>query len=360
MPGVKKVDHCKLGGFSLIEFMVAMVLGAVLVSGVVAIYLASKQSYTESQQVAELSENAQFAMRLLSEVLLHTGFFGNSDSHAALLEPAPVGDCSSAGANAYAMLPYLLAQEATTNSLSAGQSATPVFGCVGGALANSDVLLVKHVLPRPLYDADPLVAGAARDGVPSFPEAAVSGEVYAISSPSSVRLMHGADVVAGTVMSAWRDAPAINAAAWPYRTSVFHVRPSNGQPTLSWHRLVWDSTAGQMAMVTEDLVPGVEMMRFRFGVDENNDGQLDVWLSTAAMRTRAALTSIRAWESVMAVEVFLLMRTVSRDADYRDSKTYNVAGTLISPADGEDRWRRLLVSQRFFLRNPAYAERRGR
>ena len=42
-------------GFSLIEFMVAILLGTILITGAVGVYLGSKRSYTEVEQVASLA-----------------------------------------------------------------------------------------------------------------------------------------------------------------------------------------------------------------------------------------------------------------------------------------------------------------
>ncbi len=66
-------------GFSLVELMVGMVLGLMLIGGAVSIYLATKQSYTEVEQVAALTENARFAEQIVGESLRHMGFFGGAD-----------------------------------------------------------------------------------------------------------------------------------------------------------------------------------------------------------------------------------------------------------------------------------------
>ena len=42
-------------------------LGLMLIAGAVSIYLASKQSYTEVEQVANLTENARFAEQVLGD-----------------------------------------------------------------------------------------------------------------------------------------------------------------------------------------------------------------------------------------------------------------------------------------------------
>ncbi len=63
-------------GFSLVELMVGLTLGLLLIAGAISIYLATRQSYTEVEQVAALTENARFAEQIVGESLRHMGFLG--------------------------------------------------------------------------------------------------------------------------------------------------------------------------------------------------------------------------------------------------------------------------------------------
>ena len=56
--------------------MVAMVLGVIVIGGAISVYLASKRSLTEVEQVATLSENGRFALQLLGYSARHIGFYG--------------------------------------------------------------------------------------------------------------------------------------------------------------------------------------------------------------------------------------------------------------------------------------------
>ena len=67
-------------GFSLVEFMVAMVLGFIVVGGAISVYLTSKNSFTEGEQVAQLADNARFALQVMGNSSRHIGFFGGSGS----------------------------------------------------------------------------------------------------------------------------------------------------------------------------------------------------------------------------------------------------------------------------------------
>ena len=101
-------------GFSLVELMVGMLLGVLLMSGAASIYLSSKRSYVEVEQVAALSENARFAELLIVDSLRHVGHFGEVTVNRVELDPnlSPVvSDCSGA-AEAYNTDSFVFAAKA--------------------------------------------------------------------------------------------------------------------------------------------------------------------------------------------------------------------------------------------------------
>ncbi|MGO1069259.1 PilW family protein [Lysobacter sp. CA199] len=66
----------KQKGVSLIELMVALVIGALLVLGLVEIFSASKTSYLLAQGLSRTQENGRFAMEYLQRDLRLAGHFG--------------------------------------------------------------------------------------------------------------------------------------------------------------------------------------------------------------------------------------------------------------------------------------------
>lgn len=61
------------GGLSLVELLVALVLGLVLVGGVLSIYLASQQGLRTHQSLARLQESARLALDLLAREIRTAG-----------------------------------------------------------------------------------------------------------------------------------------------------------------------------------------------------------------------------------------------------------------------------------------------
>lgn len=61
-------------GLTLVELMIAMVLGLLLLGGVIQIFLSSKQNYQLQDGLSRLQENGRFAMDVVTLNLRHTGY----------------------------------------------------------------------------------------------------------------------------------------------------------------------------------------------------------------------------------------------------------------------------------------------
>ncbi|KGE03732.1 hypothetical protein HRUBRA_01669 [Pseudohaliea rubra DSM 19751] len=309
--------------------MVAILLGSILITGAVGVYLGSKRSYTEVEQVAALAENARFSLSVLEESLRHVGFFGSAGPGNMLPDGdlgAVTGDCSG-GAEAYDVANFFFGVQATGAAL---------LGCIDDAVPDTDVLVIKHLAPSPVYDADPADPTAARDGVMSFPGGLSATETYAIVNAETGLIFDGAD----TAPSVSEGEVYANGIAYPYRLNIYYVRASGSVPTLARKVLQWDGTAGAMTIATQDLVEGVENLQFLFGQDNDLDGEPDVFVNDAAVTD---------WGRVLAVRAFLLVQSATEDANYTDDRTYQVGDQSITPGGNR---RRLMTSTEITLRNP--------
>ncbi len=90
----------KAAGLSLIELMIAMVIGLILLMGLVQVMTASRAAYQLSTGVARTQENARFAVDFLQRDLRMAGHMGcvNDQSHMAPESPGS-SDASRQGMN---------------------------------------------------------------------------------------------------------------------------------------------------------------------------------------------------------------------------------------------------------------------
>lgn len=63
-------------GFSLVELMIAITLGLILMTGVVQMFLGSKQTYSSQQAVSQVQESGRLAMEFLSRDIRQAAYYG--------------------------------------------------------------------------------------------------------------------------------------------------------------------------------------------------------------------------------------------------------------------------------------------
>lgn len=354
---VSKGQH----GLSLIEFMIALLLGTILIGGAISIYLASSRSYTETEEAVSLGNSARFALQVMTDSLRHVGFMAglegqDIDDYVNLDEPG--GNCTGP-CDAYDLANFLYAVRFVTGA------STPPFDIITDAKADTDVLVVKYLLPEPLSDADPNGPSTALDGVIDFPSGLDSQTTYVVSNAEIGVLMDGAD----TPPDVSDGEPLARGRAWPYQFQAYYVRDTD-PPVLA--RKTLDGSSGSMVMVTENLVEGVENLRFRFGFDTDGDGDIDTYrnLGMAADPTDPTNPAGDNWDftSVGFVEVFVLVRSLDSDPNYADEKTYSMVDLDYTPATDDpnspsdphpEQFSRLMVSSPITLRNRLFYLRGG-
>lgn len=84
----RRPDHMLNGrhmrGFSLVELMVAVVIGLLVLAAVTTVMVNSKKNYTTQDSLARLQENARFAVDSIVRDLRMVGYFGCADDLASV------------------------------------------------------------------------------------------------------------------------------------------------------------------------------------------------------------------------------------------------------------------------------------
>jgi len=63
-------------GFSLVELMIALLIGLIIAIGVVQIFSATRATYQLDESLARAQENGRFALEFLSQDVRHAGYAG--------------------------------------------------------------------------------------------------------------------------------------------------------------------------------------------------------------------------------------------------------------------------------------------
>jgi type IV pilus assembly protein PilW len=390
-------------GFTLVELMVAMLIGLIITIGVVQIFGSNRATYQLDESLARAQENGRFALEFLSQDIRHAGNLGckrdapHPGEQAGTRNPfsylVPSGtyniygitglEYSGTGIGAtYSAAPY---PANTTSGWAAPTGGAPAFTTLvpnPGALPGSDVIAIQRMAPNPWPLVPPYVSRTqvfvdpayatqinVRDilmltscvespalfQVTSIDSAGVIDHVTGGGSPGNAcgnwgENQAGAVAAAGigaavqcTMKFARNLGPDL--ALGKLQTTVFYVAndaTNQNRPTL--YRNVPDMTG---TPYTQPLVEGVESLQVLYGVDDVNiDGIADRYV-TADNLDLASLPY------VVSARISLLVHGTNASGTANDvaldTDTYNLAGTIFDPQN--DRLKRRVFGTTIQLRN---------
>lgn len=302
-------------GFTLVELLVALVLGLTLTGGIVSMYLQNRQNYLQDEEGARLQENARYALNLLKREVVMAGFIAGVTDYEDIPSASVTTDCVASGNWALDLsYPFDLIDDAST-----GSSLQPIFGdgsgtpitwsCISASeiVDGADIISIKRTADRYSFkDGNPITAGLTQD----------SNQIYLDSYENHADFtwkMPGAAL--GTT----------DYENWEYYSKIYFLRAysrtgGDNIPTLCSAELVGQD------MATRCLVEGIEDLQIEVGVDSDDDNVPDFFTD--------APTTANIEDAVM-VRVYLLVRSVNAIPNYTNTKNYVLGSkTIAAQNDG--------------------------
>ncbi|WP_187276599.1 PilW family protein [Parahaliea maris] len=311
---------CRQRGLSIIELMVALVIGVIITFGATTLFLQSKRSYLQDEEVARVQENGRYVLRLLNRELSMSGFYGRV-LRGDLVTSAPSGtDCFNYLVDTD--LPFEHHNNVSANGVGAPNDPNMPAGCLvaGEHEAGTDMLVVRRSTDRPNYE---------------------KGTTLEALDPNAVYLRIVDDNVAIT-LERGGGATGSTIDIWEYSPNILFIRDhaitsGDGIPALCRRRI---STGGNDVSAVECLAEGVENLQVEFGVDLDGDLQVDQYLD--------APTSVQ-MGAAMAAKVYILVRSGNEIPGYTDDKVYTLGQTVV-PAHNDGFYRKVMQTT-VLLRN---------
>ncbi|WP_028110393.1 PilW family protein [Ferrimonas futtsuensis] len=309
-------------GMTLVELMIAMVLGLFVLSSVLGVFVASSSSVSRTGQYNQLQESARLALRLMREEVAQAGFWGELTGDSLNLGSVQVlaavgNDCLGEGDNNGSMpgqrghFRFLWAYQ---------QTSSPKMTCSQQALVGSHVLQIKRAM------------GPAQDA------SGLDSNRYYLLANGSRGILFAGDTLPVPTLTQGR--------YWEFQHRVFYVeRRNDGVPVLKWRQLYVNG-----GMVEEELVEGVEALQLRLGVDSTGDGAVDSYILPESLTHEQ-------WEgalTLVSVSLFLVVRGSQADPLARQALALTLPGGTLSFDDGLPR---RLFTATVMLRNPVLALR---
>lgn len=345
----------RMQGLSLIELMIAILIGLFLTMGLIQVFSASREAYRLSEGIARVQENGRFAMDYLQRDIRMAGHFGCVNDQARLqssdiLQSHTTGNLDfNVSIRGYDSVPtgltllpapiagsdLLVLRFLTSDGLPITAIDTDA-GTVAVNAASWNVLTQSGVANPVLFG----IADCAYADVFQADEVATASGIVTVTLPDTVLL----------------DRYGINPEGGPatlYRAEaiVYYIGAgTGGQPSLYRARL------GATSNTSEELVEGIENLQFLYGSDSSAAGALPTGY-IARQGTASDIGAATAdWRMVGQVELALLAASPnpasSIQAEEDTSRAPNLLGT--TPTIPDDRRYRTVYQSTIALRNRLY------
>lgn len=313
-------------GLSLIELMIAMVVGLILIAGVLSIFISSRQSYSINGAVAQIQENGRFALDFIRKDTRMAGYMGCAKSSANVTNDLnPPANTSLAYDFTIGITGFEFTGTAPGNTYTiTSENPSPVTGTGNWAptldsslqnlvIPGTDVLVVRNSIggADPVYITSDPAPPAANFSI-SIAGGVQPGQIMVISNCVDTLIMQATNVTGGGTLvvhntggsttpgNSTNIIPSVFLGAQistPVSVVYYIGKAVDGSPAL--FEATTDTTKVN-GFNSQELVPGVENMQVLYGVDTTGS-QVPSQYVTA--------TNVADWSTVVSVRVALLMRS---------------------------------------------------
>lgn len=331
-------------GFTIVEVMIALLIGSFLMAGAITVMVNSQRSYNMQDDLARLQENARFAIDSMARDIRMAGYFGcmsdiekvfnHINGGAGDIFNTNIGLLGSEGS------------EVTRRWLPTNNTTIDVAGMVAG----SDGITVRYIDPDSSVEITGMTQASANIQVADG-DAFSQGEIVVITdcassdifqinnaNPSSEIFVHntGSATVPGNAqLPGMPNCPGANAHCLSkvYEDDSMVMKliarryyigtGANGRSSL-FRRQVGINTAASTAV---ELAPGIVDMQITYGRNTAGDDAPEVY-----ERADQVGTNINTWQSLQTVHIELVAAT-EKEYNVGIDNDFTLMGTPINPAD---------------------------
>jgi type IV pilus assembly protein PilW len=337
------------GGFSLVELMVAIVLGLLLTGAVISVFIGSRTAYQATAGIGEMSDSGRFALNLIGESVRSAGNLACNSAMSATSQTLlgvntftqnygqGIAGFESIGTTppAAIALPAAPVVGAAANwnpNLDPGMTGA-IPGPFGQPVQGSDVLVLRSSVARvaPVYTTADVAPGANNVFVTPVPLALNANQYAAISDCTKSVIFQVNAVAAGapSTVTLNNGLPGVGFSAGalvaPLATTVYYIGTGSDGDSSLW-RL--EQVNGPGFALPEELVPDVENMQVLYGIDPAGTQ------TAAAYVTADQVGAV----NVVSIQVALLVAGTPSNRPPAALGPFNMLGTVVTvPWDNRPR-----------------------
>ena len=309
-------------GFSIVEFMIAISLGAILVATAGTVYISNKKTFNIQTELARIQENARFAIYFLNKEIRMAGYQGcindkiveitnRVDNPGTMVNfDEPILGYQGNDASFSPTLPgHLTGKPVTGSDVIEIRKAT-----------NTNVQLKQSMNrtnnPVLVYDRFDIQAG----DVLMISDCRVADIFVAGANSNATAITHTNSNNTSNDLSTAYVAGA-NLMKFAYQS--FYVKNTgrtnaDNQPIFALYFMDTDGNE-------TELVEGVERMSISYGVDNNNDLTADQYMNATGVE------AANKWDDVISTKINLLIATTENVV--ASPQTYQFDGVAYTPTD---------------------------
>ncbi|MCG9695991.1 PilW family protein [Shewanella sp. Isolate11] len=310
-------------GMSLVELMVAMVIALFLTAGVFTMFSMSSSNVTTTSQFNQLQENGRIALAIMERDISQLGFMGDITGTDFVIgtnttvDTAISGtDCVGEGLNNATLPADVPAHFRRLWGYESGVS-TGSLTCLSASNVKSgtDVIQIKRFI------GPSVTAGNSSN--------------YFVSATSSQAIFFNSGAPSSVL---------VNSRIWEYQQHVYFIADdSSGTPILRRKTLTSSGMGSD-----EQLVEGIENIRFLYGFDNDDDNTPDRYIPEDEVTS--LMWDNESFQRLVAIKVYVLVRSIKQDRTYTNQTTYKLGDkTIVAPSDN---YRRKVLSTTIVLENP--------
>lgn len=333
----------KQNGLSLIELMIAMLIGVLMLTAAIGLLVSNKRIYKEQNEIGRLQENARFAIQILTNDIRMTGYSGCADD-LTLVTNASTNSGTATNLHSFTSPIEGINGKTGSSTWSPSTSNEEQSNISNGTdsitlrfldpipnqinfTSGSSMASVTAAIPVTCTNSIGTTENCSTDHITANENIAITdcgtGDIFVATGSTANTITHGS-----TLSKTYDDSAQISR----YITTRYYIGTSSntnytGDNVPALFR--YTSVAG--TATRQELIEGVERMEILYGVDTNDDSVPDSYLAAGA----TGLTTVAQWSNVISVRISLLVRTINENFNINeDTNTYTLLdAAAYNPAD---------------------------
>jgi type IV pilus assembly protein PilW len=310
-------------GLSLVELMVALVIGALLIAGAVTVFLQSRNTYRANDTVSRMQEAGRYALDVIAPDVRLAGFWGLTNRPVSWTNTAAAvtKDCA---ANFAANIDVPIEGR---DAIATGGNGYNLAGCPVATLLAPKAL-------APVTWSDILIVRRA-----SADQAALENTRLQVQSNRETLVLFSD----GVRPAGYNAAP--QSETHNLITDLYYIGETtpaiNGVRQFALRR---QTLVAGPKMQDDEIMPGVQDMQVQFGLDVDGDGTVERYVNPEdAIPAGARIATVQLWLLVVSDEI---------EVGFADTnRAYTYANASQTAAVFHDNRRRVLVTKTIQIRN---------